>query len=126
MLLKLTPAVVDTAGLAGSATGTAKIGVPGFSGPARLVALGVAYHAAAPATTDVVVSATAPIAKTLLTLTDRNTDLPLAQVTEASIDGAGADRADYRRPIVAGEIEVTVAQCDPLDGAVTVEAVVEL
>ena len=126
VLKQLGPIKVTTTGDAGEATGSASVGIPG--GVCRLLALSVKYATGAPATTDVTVTCTLPLAKTLLTLTNRNTDLPLAQITEVEKDVNGADRASpaTKPQLVAGVLTVNVAQCNALVDAVIVTAVVEV
>lgn len=117
---------VNTTGGAGAATGAGRAGVPG--GIARLVGLQVDYHADAPAGTDVTITSEVDgDVKTLLTLTDRNADLPMTKITEALLDPVGVAVANTESPnlgfpICQGNLVVDVAQADALTPAVTVEA----
>lgn len=96
----------------GSGDGSGRIGVP-FG---RLVGVQVNYGGTVPATCDVTLAAVADgVTKTLLTLTDRNTDLALATVHEAGLDNVGAavaagKNAELVVPVVGGNLTVTVAQ----------------
>ena len=120
----------NTTGAGGAATGAGRAGVPG--GIARLVGLQVDYHADAPAGTDVTItSQIGGVTKTLLTLTDRNADLPMTKITEALLDDVGVAVANTENPnlglpICQGELVVDVAQADALTPAVTVDAVFEV
>jgi hypothetical protein len=86
-----------------------------------------------PATTDVTIKSTGEggVQKTLLTLTNRNTDLPMATIGEPMLDSAGATLADTTKnpnialPAVAGSIEVTVAQGDPVANGVIVTLLIQ-
>lgn len=128
--IKRVQVVVNTTGGAGVATGDGRVAVPG--GVARLVGLQVDYDGAAPATTDVTITAEIPsVVKTLLTLTNRNTDLPMSQVTEALVDDVGVDVVNTESPnlglpICQGNLVVAVAQSDALTSAVTVDALFEV
>ena len=125
-LRRLEAVKVITTGGAGVATGSASVPIP--SGIVRLVSLAVDYDGGAPATTDVTVKCSLPVEKTVLTLTNRNTDLPLAQVTEAEVDQVGVDRVTpaTKPQLIMGRLIVDVAQCDALTDAVVVSAVVEI
>lgn len=96
-----------------------------------MVALGVKYNSQ-PNTTDVtIVAKTSTGDKTILTLTNANTDVPLQSYAEAfktGINGAVAntESPDLVEPMVNGIFDITVAQGDPKVGGVTVVAVVEL
>ncbi|MCJ7509632.1 MAG: hypothetical protein MUP14_01915 [Dehalococcoidia bacterium] len=97
----------------------------------RLLALGVHYDAACPDTTGMSVQCSVPAYKELLCLMNRNTDLPLSQVTEVEVDPSGAARAEpcTKPPLVGGVLNVSVSVppfCDPIVDAVTVTAVVEV
>ena len=123
---RLDAIAVTTTGGNDVATGSGSVEIPG--GMARLVGLAIDYHGSAPAGTDVVVKCTLPVEKTVLTKSNNNTDVPLAQVTEVEVDNVGADRASpaTRSPLVMGSLTVDVAQCDALTDAVTVFAVIEV
>ena len=94
----------------------------------RLIALAVDYHASAPGTTDVTITCTQPVTKTLLALTDNNADMPLSQITELERATTGAERAEpcTRPQLVCGDLIVAVAQCNALTDAVVVTAVFEV
>ena len=85
-----------------------------------------------PATCDVVLTCVfAGVTKTVLTLTDANTDFPLAKVFEAGKDNLGSDVAagkvgELVEPEVAGELVATVAQGDAGAPGVVVTALVDL
>lgn len=108
---------VTTTGSAGSAAGTGAVAVPAG---AEVLALHIDYHASAPATTDVTLSAVGePDSQTIETITSSVTDgwhYPRQQVR----DSAGALVAGaYDRFIAhAGILTVAVAQCDALTDAV--------
>ncbi len=119
---------IDTTGGAGVSAGSNRVGVPN----GRLIAVGIAYHASAPATCDFVLTCEDGVTtRTLLTLTDRNTNLPLQELMNRPMDEVGADLADsldspnYVHPVVAGNIVGTIAQSDDLTPTVTVEVWVE-
>jgi hypothetical protein len=95
----------------------------------RLLALAVHYDAACPATTTVGVSCDVPVYKQLLGLINRNTDLPLSQVTEVEVDLSGTPRSSpaTRYQLVGGMLWVSVSICsNDLTDAVTVTAIVEV
>lgn len=121
---------VNTTGADDAATGNERAGVPG--GIARLVGLQVDYHADAPAGTDVVITSEVDgMVKTLLTLTDRNADLPMTKVTEPLVDDVGVDVVNTESPnlglpICQGNLVVDVAQADALSPAVTVIGLFEI
>jgi hypothetical protein len=126
-LVRLETIKVTTAGVGpGVATGSGRAGVPG--GIVRLIALAVDYDPTCPGTTDVVITCTLPVPKTLLTLTNNNADFPLAQITEVEKDTVGADRATpaTKPQLVCGELVVNVAGCDVIADAVIVTALVEV
>lgn len=127
--------VVATTGGAGVSAGTGRAGIPG--GMARLLGVQVDYNAAAPATSDLVLTAViGGVTKTVLTLTNVNTDFPMQQVMELAVDELGAQiddaagppeiEAHWVHPIVQGDLIVTLAQFDDLDPAATVDVVLEL
>jgi hypothetical protein len=117
---------VTTTGGPGMAQGNASVGIPGPI--SRLLALGVDYHAACPATTCLFVYCSLPVDKKVLELVTRNVDFPLSQVTEVEVDPSGVARAAPATvyPLVGGMLTVTVMWCDALVDAVTVTAVVEV
>jgi hypothetical protein len=119
---------VATTGGAGAATGSATGNIV-FRG--LLQALYVDYAATAPAGTDVTISVAAPVAATILTLTDVNTDgwyFPRADTHDetgaARLYAAGGENVADRYP-VAGKLTVAVAQSNQLDPCVTVHVFVE-
>ena len=122
----LGPIKVTTTGDPGSATGSAIAGIPG--GFVRLIALAVDYNALCPGSTDVVVTCTLPLPKTLLTLANRNADFPLSQVTELerNLNGEQQDASCTQPQLIGGILIVNVAECDPLTDAVIVTAVVQV
>lgn len=100
---------ITTIGADGSATGSASVPVPT---PSRLLGIAVNYSGSQPATTDVTVKCVDPtgLTKTLLTITDSNTDLPLSDVVNDPLDNAGAaETAAPVHPLVAGQVTVDVA-----------------
>lgn len=110
---------VATTGSAGSATGTATIGI----GPCRLHAVQLDYHASAPATTDVTIT---NAGRTVATRSNSATDviqLPREQVVDTS--GSPVTGA-YDKPYLNGVVTVAVAQSDALAPAVTVTLVLEV
>jgi hypothetical protein len=117
---------VDTVGGDGAAVGSARVGIPG--GIAKLIGLAVAYDPAAPASTNVVVTCTLPVTKTLLTLAASATDLPLSQPTELEVDTVSANRAEpaTKPQLISGELVVDVDSSDELAEAVVVTAVIEI
>lgn len=104
---------VKLEGAAGSASGSARKGL--FGG--RIRAVQVKYHGQ-PATCDVVVKKVlAGVEKTLLTVEDNNTDLPLSVIGERP-HGGGAH--NIWPPVAAGELVVEVAEGNPADPGVVV------
>lgn len=109
---------VTTAGSAGSATGSGQTlplhGVLGF--------IQVDYHGSAPGTTDVTISEVGGAGRTILTLTNRNTDgifYPNVSFTDST--GSAYATPAYGAFIVVGTtLQVSVAQCDALTDAVQV------
>lgn len=112
--------VVDVAGSAGSATGSA---TSSKNVNGRVMAVHVDYTSQ-PATTDVTVTSSSP-AQTILTLTNNNTDA--LDYPRRLVQGAdGADlTAVYDDFVVAGSLTASVAQGDPLVGGVVVTVYVE-
>lgn len=109
---------VTTTGSAGSATGEVTTDAPGGI-RGYLENVYVDYHASAPATTDVTISEADGPARTLLTLTDTNTDADVAP-RKLEQDTVGADLASSTRYSLAGQITVTVAGADALTNCVVV------
>lgn len=120
MQLRTYSATITTTGSAGSATGTGTItGVrPGF-----LEWVAYDFHASAPATTDVTgtgASDALPPSLLLFTSTNSATDaLTFPRGAPVNTGGTAITNAHARIPI-AGNIAVSVAQCDALTGAVVV------
>lgn len=123
---------ITTTGSAGSAVGTAQVS----TGPGRIVALAVDYHASAPATTDLLIKADTTAGVTLFTNSNSATDIALSPVgttavdeTRAATQGAGSvtqlDATSGGFPIRAGFF-VDIAQCDALTDAVIVDVWVRL
>jgi hypothetical protein len=113
---------VTTAGSAGSATGTATIS--GVSG--QVVAAGIAYSGE-PITTDVTVTFVAEggTETAILTRTDSNTNLPVANLANDAIDSAGAaEAANPVGPYVVGDLRIDVAGGDAA-GTVPVTLIVD-
>lgn len=117
---------VTTTGGAGVATGAGRIGIS----PARLAGIQVDYTSQ-PATTDVTVKCVfAGITKTLLTLTNANTDVPLRSITEVLFTDVNVavpvtESPNRGLPIVGGEIVVDVAQGDAATDGVKVTLLLE-
>lgn len=115
-------AKVTTVGGAGAATGTGTVGLP----PGKLVGLAVNFTGV-PATTDTTVVMQGTPDKTLLTITNSATNIPLFVPAELVRDGAGATiAATYGQPTVNGTVEVTVAQSDAATNGVVVTLIVEI
>ncbi len=105
--------LVDTAGAAGSALGdTDSMIVHGF-----LLDVLIDYDAAAPATTDVVI--TDATFGTILTKADNATKVWLTP-RKQSCDQAAADTGAYELIPVNGVLNIAVTQCDELTAAVSV------
>lgn len=109
---------VTTVGNAGSAAGTGQTlplsGVLGF--------IQVDYHGSAPNTTDVTITEAGGPGRTVLTLTNRNTDgifYPNVSFTDGT--GSAYASAAYGAWVLAGTpLLVTVGGCDALTDAVKV------
>jgi hypothetical protein len=108
---------VSTTGSAGSASGSAILAAP----LSELVAMYVDYHASAPATTDLTLTAPGnPASVTVLTLTNNATDgwyYPKAQKHDNT---GSAVTGDYADPVVHSHLNLALAQCDALTDAVVV------
>lgn len=117
---------VNTSGSDGSATGSGLA----VTGKGRLIAAYLDFHASAPATTDVTLTAEGdpdgPGDATLLTASNSATDA-WKYPTAAAVDSAGASVAGLGVPPVVhgGAVGVSVAQCNALSGAVVVDLYVE-
>ena len=108
---------ITTTGSAGTATGT---GVIPSLPPCFVEAIKVTYAGAAPATTDVTLAGTLGMAQTILTLTNVNTT-GTYYPRHALHDTTGADTGSKGLFMVEGPIQISVAQCDALAPAVTVQ-----
>ncbi len=108
---------VTTTGSAGSATGSATSFRP-VTG--LLTGVKIDYHASAPATTDVTITESSGMARTLLTRTSSATDgvfYPSAQ----QHDTAASTVTSYTPFDIKGDyVTVTIAECDALTDAVVV------
>ena len=115
---------VTTTGSAGSATGdnTSTLVTHGF-----LLGFRLDYHASAPATTDVTITAELPSgypAFTLLTVSNNNTDIAYRPIQAATYDTSNTATGLYTLiPIQGHTIKATVAQADALAPCVTVYVV---
>ena len=115
---------LTTSGGAGVSAASAQVGVPA----GVLVGVQVNYHGSAPATTDVTITHVADgVSKTVLTLTNNNTDKGMLSPLEQAVDNAGAALAgQYVNPGVFGRFQVDVAQCNDLTDAVKVTFLFEV
>jgi len=118
---------VTTTGEAGSAVGEATalnnpFGKWPFSNRAPFLwALKVDYHASAPETTDVVISEDGGLGRTLLTLSNRNTD-GVFYPRYPTHDATGVEENQLEAAVLEGPLKVSVAGCNALDDAVVVTA----
>ena len=114
---------VSTTGSDASATGSLVTALP-YS---ELLALYVNFHASAPGTTDTTISSPGnPVALTLLTLTNSNSDAwyyPTQQLDDSS---GSAITGAYIPAIVHGNLLVELAGCDALTDAVVITAFVRV
>lgn len=108
---------INTTGVAGSATGEV---TTAFDFPAIVIdCIKVDYNAAAPATTDLTVEETEGLQRTILTLSDQNTDVEkYPRHATHNPDGTSGSMADYY--VARGPLKISVAGCDALSPAVTV------
>ena len=120
MRIDIVRLVVDVAGSAGSATGSAS---SNNSVNGRVIAVHIDYTTQ-PATTDVTLVSTAP-SQTILTRTNQNADgwFYPRQLMDAT-DGADLTGI-YESLPVAGTLTASVAQGDPVTGGVVVTVYVE-
>ena len=122
MILRET-VTVDTSGGAGVATGTGQT-TNILNG--RLLAIQVGYHGSAPAgTTDLTIASVTAPTETVLNLANQATDkwvYPRRQVEDTTGAGLTYDgtRAVCEAFVVYSQLEVTIAGCDALTGAVAV------
>lgn len=116
---------ITTTGSAGAASGEATLPSSLFTQLASLHhapilwGLQVHYNASAPATTDLVVSEVGGLGRTLLTLTNRNTD-GLFYPRYAVHDGLGTEKSLLEAAILEGPLKATVSGCDALTNAVVI------
>lgn len=112
---------VTTTGSAGAAMGDTDSSIP-LSG--YLLGFRVDYHASAPATTDVVITAILPTgypADTLFTASNNNTDIPYRPIQREIYDDSNTATGLYSLiPLSNHRIKVTVNEADALDPCVTV------
>lgn len=121
MAFKTFTKVIALTGDPGDASGSASFGT--FS--CRLQGVQIMYTGQ-PVTTDVVIkSRLAGQEKLILSLIDRNDDLPLQAVGESVLDDLGAPTSVLISPRLAGEILVEVSQGDADPAGVTVILLVE-
>lgn len=118
MQLRVYSSAITTTGNAGSATGTGSIIV---EKTAYLEWVYYDFHASAPATTDVAGTfAATPPGGALFTSTSSATDA-LQYPRAAVVNTAGSAITNTSARIaLTGTIDIAVAQCDALTGAVTV------
>ena len=109
---------VTTTGVGGSAVGSAVL--PFDLPPCLLEAVKVDYHASAPNTTDLTLVETKGLGRTLLTLANNATD-GTYYPRHTTHDTAGADAGSKTPFVVEGPLQVSLAQCDALIDAVTVD-----
>lgn len=114
------PIRVTTTGSAGSASGTTDSTLP-ISG--ILVGVRIDYHASAPATTDVTITELNGLERTLLTVSNTNSDGVYYPFVELQ-DTSGAGQGNYAPQVLSSSrIRVSVAQADALTDAVVVTLV---
>lgn len=117
MTIRSYTVAISTTGSAGSASGSAVLALP----LCELVALHLDYHASAPATTDVTVTAIGnPASVTVMTRTSSATDgwfYPKVQKHDSS---ASAITGDYADPVVHSNLLIEVGEANALTDCVTV------
>ena len=115
---------VSTTGSAGSASGSAVLTLP----LCELVAVHVNFHSSAPSTSDTTFTASGnPLAVTLLTLTNDNTDKWLYPKTQDHDNTGSVVTGSYSSPVIHnGSLTVTLAQYDALTNAVVVTVYVRV
>lgn len=105
---------VDTAGSAGSATGSGQtISLP----PCLIIGIKLAYNGSAPGTTDTTVTEVDGLGQTILTRADTATDGTFYP-RYTGHDTTGATGSLPECFFVDGPLQVAVAGCDELDDAV--------
>ena len=106
---------ISTSGSAGSASGSGVLALP----LCELVAVHLDYHASAPATTDVTITASGnPAARTIFTRSNSATDGWFRPREQKHDTNASAITGDYAEPVIHANILVDVAQADALTDAV--------
>ena len=115
---------ISTTGSAGSASGSGILSLP----LCELVAIHLDYHADAPATTDVTVTATGdPASVTLLTRTSSVTDGWFYPGVNVHDNTAAAVTGAYAPPVIHnGALTIAVAQADALTGCVVATVLVRV
>lgn len=109
---------VDTNGAAGSASGNANF--PDII-LGEVLGIGINFHASAPATTDVTISADNPISFNVHGITNTSADVYIAPRAKP-VDNVNTAIANAHAPFcVDGKVNVAVAQCDALSAAVAVD-----
>lgn len=107
---------VNTAGSAGSASGDNTTAIRGIKG--ALMSVRFDYHASAPATTDLTLTEIGGAGRTLLTLTNINTDGEYP-IRIAEVGTTGTALGTYTPILLDGvQLKVALAQCDQLTNAV--------
>lgn len=109
---------VDTDGNAGSATGSGNFPDIIFG---EVLGLGINFHASAPATTDVTISADNPFSFNIHGITNTSADVYVAPRALPVNNVNTAITNAYVPFCVDGKVNVAVAQCDALSGAVAVD-----
>lgn len=113
---------IPTTGSAGSAAGSIDLNIPGGG---ILCAIDVNYTSM-PATTDLTVSEVLPSGnlRTLLTLTDTNTDTSKV-VQLASVTTANVATGNYVYPVIGSVLRFVIAQGDAASAGVIVSVLIE-
>lgn len=105
---------VTTTGSAGTATGESSLALP----IGRLVGLYLNFHASAPSTTDTIISSPGnPASKTILTLTNINTDAWYFPKEQDDNDVGAAVSGSYSDPLIHSNLLIALAQADALTDA---------
>lgn len=123
---------VTPTGSAGSATGANRKGV----GQGVLEAVQVKYTGQ-PSTTDIVLTSILDgVAHTILTLTNKNTNIPFTPVLNLALDAAGVVIVDdagppvisgqWWKPVVAGELVITITGATNVERGIIVNCLVNL
>lgn len=102
---------ISTTGSAGSASGSAVAPLP----LCELLAVYLDYHASAPATTDVTITASGnPLAVTLLTRSNSATDAWLYPKVQDHDNTGAAITGSYSHPVIHNNLSISIAQADAL------------